>query len=422
MSLTAAINSAVSGLNAQSAALALVSNNLANTSTTGYKTTSASFSALLAGATGVGSVSSSGGVQATAVADISAQGLLTDSSVSTNMAISGDGFFAVSSSLDDGSDYYTRNGEFSVDSSGYLVNNGNYLLGWPTDADGNITGSATSNGLEPIDTDSVATIAAPTTTMSMVANLPADAEVGSTFTSSVELFDSLGTAATSTITWTKTAENEWTASFSDPTLASDSSSTIGTVTSGDITISFNDDGTFASTNPDPAELTIANWTTGAADSAVALDLGDAGSATGLSQYASGSDTLTVDLVTDQDGVAMGSLTGVSIGEDGTVSGIYDNGMTRAIYKIPVATFTNPDGLSAMSGGLYQATDDSGSATLRISGTNGAGTIYGGQLELSTADTNTEFSKMMAAQQAYSGAAQIITAANDMFDTLIQAVR
>ena len=421
MSLSSAVNSAVSALNAQSSALAMISNNLANTSTTGYKTTSASFSTMLAGTSGQSSAVS-GGVLANAVSNVSGQGLLTSSTVSTNMAISGNGFFVVSASLDDAGSFYTRNGEFSINADGYLVNNGYYLQGWPTDAAGNIIGNATANGLEAIDVDAISTIAAATTTMSMVANLPADAAIGDTFTSSVEVYDSLGTAATSTITWTKTAENEWTAEFSDPTLASDSSQTIGTVTSDPITITFNGDGTLASTNPNPPVLAIADWATGAYDSTISVNAGKAGTATGLSQYSTGNNTLTVELVTDQDGLAMGTLTGVSIAEDGTISGVYDNGMTRALYKIPVATFSNADGLSAMSGGIYQATTASGASTLRLSGTNGAGTIFGSQLELSTADTNTEFARMMAAQQAYSGAAQIITAANDMFDTLISAVR
>lgn len=421
MSLSSAVNSAVSALNAQSAALALVSNNLANTSTVGYKTTSASFSTMLAGSAGAKSAIS-GGVLETAVADVSAQGLLTASSTSTNMAISGNGFFTVSSSLDGTGIAYTRNGEFSTDADGYLVNNGYYLMGWPTDADGNITGSGTTSSLQAIDTDKIATIASPTTEMSWVANLPAEAETGATFTSSVEVFDSLGTAASSTVTWTKTGENSWTAAFSNPVLASDSNSTIGTVTSDPVTITFNSDGTLASTDPSPPTLTIGSWTTGAATSSISIGMGTAGTATGLSQYSTGSDTLKVDLVADQDGVKMGSLTGISIDEDGTVSGVYDNGMTRAIYKVPVATFTNANGLAAMSGGMYQATTTSGAATLRFSGTGGAGTIYGSQLELSTADTNTEFSRMMAAQQAYSGAAQVVSTAKSMFDTLISAVR
>lgn len=120
MSLSSAINSAVSALNAQSSALAMVSNNLANTSTVGYKTTSASFSSVLAGSMAAGS-GAAGGVTVASVANISGQGLLEDSSVSTNMAISGSGFFAVSASTDDNTASYTRNGEFSVDSAAAIA-------------------------------------------------------------------------------------------------------------------------------------------------------------------------------------------------------------------------------------------------------------------------------------------------------------
>jgi len=420
MSLSGAINSAVSALSAQSAALATVSNNLANVSTTGYKANNTLFSSLLTDSGNT--ASAAGGVIAKAVSNVSGQGLLSASETSTNMAISGNGFFTVAESIDGTGIAYTRNGEFTVDSSGNLVNGGYYLMGWQTNADGSVIGSATSNNLTAIDTDSVATIASPTTSMSFVANLPAQAADNATFTSSVEVFDSLGTASTSTVTWTKVGENEWSLSFSDPTLSSDPTQTIGTVDSDPITVTFNGDGTLAGVDPSPALLSVTGWTTGAADSSVSLDLGTVGVATGLSQYSTGSDELSVDLVAPQDGVGMGSLTGISIAEDGTVSGVYDNGMTRAIYKIPVATFTNADGLQAESGGVYYATDASGAGTLRFSGSNGAGTIFGSQLELSTADTNTEFARMMAAQQAYSGAAQVVSTARSMFDTLISAVR
>lgn len=421
MSLSSAINAAVSALSAQSLALSVVANNLANTSTTGYKASDTSFSTLLAGASGSSS-SAAGGVLASSVTNVSAQGLLTSSSVSTNMAIDGAGFFVVASDVDGSGVGYTRNGEFSVDESGYLVNGESYLLGWATDAEGNVQGSATASTLTPIDTDAIATIAAPTTEMSMVANLPANAADNDSFTSSLELNDSLGTAATATVTWTKTGENTWTMSVSDPVLSSDSSQTVGTVSSSDVTITFNEDGTLASTNPSPPTITITGWTTGAADSSISVDLGDVGSATGLSQYSDSGDTLGVELVAEHDGVEKGSLTGISIAEDGTVSGVYDNGLSRALYKVPLATFTNTNALSAASGGIYYASDSSGTATLRTAGSNGAGSIYGSQLELSTADTNTEFARMMAAQQAYSGAAQVVSTAKSMFDTLISAVR
>lgn len=419
MSLSSAINAAVSALNSQSSALAMVSNNLANSSTNGYKTTSASFSSLVSAANA--SAGAAGGVSVTGVANVSSQGLLTDSEVSTNIAIEGSGFFVVSDGTDDGGVYYTRNGEFSVDDEGYLTNGGYYLMGWPTDGDGNITGSQTENSLQTIDVDSVATTAEATSLVSMVANLPADAADNDTFTSSLGIYDSLGTAATVTVTWTKTAENAWTLSFSDPVSASGSSTTaIGDVTSGDITVEFNEDGTLKQTSS--TTLTVEDWTTGAADSSISLDLGDADTATGLTQYAAGSDAQSVDLQATQDGVSKGSLSSISIADDGTVNGVYDNGVTRALYKIPVATFVNANGLTALSGGVYQASADSGLGTLHQSGSGGAGTIHGGELEQSATDTNTEFAKMMAAQQAYSSAAQIVTTAKSMFDALISAVR
>jgi len=419
MSLSSAINAAVSALNAQSSALAMVANNLANSSTNGYKTTTASFASLLTGSSSSGA--SSGGVKVSSVSDVTAQGLLSSSSVSTNMAILGNGFFVVSSSANGGDLAYTRNGEFSVDENGLLQMGGYYLQGWPTDASGNVIGGTTSSNLQTIDVDAIGTIASATTTASLIANLPADAEVGATFTSSLEIYDSLGTAATTTITWTKTGENTWQASFGDPTLSSNSSQTIGSVTSGSIDITFNSDGTLGSTNPSPPTLAV-TWTTGASTSNVSLNLGSAGTTSGLSQYATGSDSPTVTVQSSQDGIGFGSLSGVSIGDDGTVYANYDNGMQRAIYKIPVATFVNANGLEAQSGGIYKATGNSGTATLNISGTNGAGSIYGSQLELSTTDTNQEFARMMAAQQAYSGAAQVMTTAKNMFDTLISAVR
>jgi flagellar hook protein FlgE len=412
MSLSGAINAAVSALGAQSSALAIVSNNLANSSTTGYKASYASFESLLTDAT-----SATGGVTSHAASNVTAQGMLTTTTTSSNMAITGSGFFVVSSNANGTDTSYTRNGEFTVDSSGYLVNNGYYLKGWATDANGNVVG-----GLQTIDTSSVATIAAATTNASLTANLPADAAVNDTFTSTLEIYDSLGTAVNTAITWQKTGDNTWTATFSDPTLASSASQTVGSVSSSAITIAFNPDGTLASTTPSPPVLSISGWSTGAADQTITLDLGKAGSASGLSQYSSGSTNPSVSLVSDQDGMAFGSMTGITIGDEGTVYARYDNGQQRAIYKVAVTTFTNPNGLEASSGGIYVATATSGTATLHIAGRDGAGTITGSSLEMSTTDTNTEFSNMMSAQQAYSAAAQVITAANKMFDTLISAVR
>lgn len=422
MSLSAAISSAVSALTAQASALATVSNNLANSSTVGYKASGTSFAALVAG--DVGTASAAGGVSASQQAAVGLQGLLTTSTVATNVAISGDGMFAVSADADSDEMLYTRNGEFTTDSEGYLVSNGYYLQGWATNADGTVSGTASQGAVSAIDTDSISSIAAATTTAAMIANLPAEAAVGDTFTSSMEVYDSLGTAATTSMTWTKIAENQWTVSFADPVLTADATQTIGTIddAASTITITFNADGTLASTNPTAAALSIADWTTGASNSTISLDLGSSGTASGLSQYSTGNATPGVSVEATPDGVPYGSLSGITVGDDGTVYASYSNGMQLSVFKIAVATFNNVNGMSEVSGGLYAQTAESGTASFHISGEGGAGSILGSRLEASTTDTNLEFSRMMAAQQAYSGAAQAITAANAMFDTLISAVR
>lgn len=418
MSLSGALNSAVSALSSQSSALAMISDNIANAGTYGYKTVSASFESLLTGTSS--STYSAGGVAVSTVSNISMQGLLTASTTSTNMAIDGNGFFVVATGSDSANTYYTRNGEFTVDASGYLTNGDYYLQGWPTDASGNVVGGTTASALESISTTAVSSIAAATTELSLRANLPADAAVGATFTSEVEIYDSLGTAAKTSITWTKTAENEWTASYSSPT-SSDGSTVLASVTSDPVVISFNSNGTLASTTPNPPTVTISGWTTGAADSSIAVNMGTAGTSSGLSQLSTGAATLSVSLQSEQDGVSFGSLSGITI-SNGTVYASYDNGQQRAIYKVAVATFNNPDGLSAEGSGVYSASTASGGSTLNIAGTNGAGNIVGSKLEASTTDTSREFSSMMSAQQAYSAAAQVMSAANKMYDTLISAVR
>ena len=254
MSLTGALNSAVSALSAQSSTLSMVSQNLANSNTYGYKTTTASFESLIADSSS--SAYSAGGVAVTGISSISTQGSLVSSATATNMAIEGNGFFVVSNASANGDVYYSRNGQFTIDKDGYLSNGDYYLQGWPTDADGNVTGATSTAALETIDTKTIGSIAAATTSLSLQANLPAEAAVGDTFESELEVYDSLGTAATTTVTWTKTAENTWSASFSNPTSSDGTTELATSATSNTISISFNSDGTLASTTPSPPTLSF----------------------------------------------------------------------------------------------------------------------------------------------------------------------
>lgn len=421
MSLSGALSSAISALNAQSTSLSMISDNIANSDTTGYKTTSAMFEQLVT-ASSTSSSYASGGVTVSGRANITQQGLLAATSNATDVAIQGSGFFVATDATSGGSTYYTRNGAFTTDNAGYLVNNGYYLEGWRTDADGNIIGDASQASLTPINTEVASTSGSATTKTTIAANLPADAASGATFSSSMTVYDSLGTASSIGITWTKsTTSNSWTATFANPALASDSATSTGTTT-GSVTVNFNSDGSLASTSPSPATLAVA-WSTGAAASTITLDLGTVGKTDGLTQYSSGEDTPTINVTSiSSDGLAYGKLSSIAVGDDGAVNATYSNGQTITIYKIAVATFKDPDGLSASSDGMYSATVTSGNASVQTSGANGAGTIYGSELESSTTDTSGQFSNMISAQQAYSAASQVITTVNKMFDTLISAMR
>ncbi|MGY8711603.1 flagellar hook protein FlgE [Bradyrhizobium sp. 18BD] len=421
MSLTGALSSAISALSAQSQSLSMISDNIANSDTTGYKTTSAMFDALVTASSNTTSYAS-GGVTVSGRANITQQGLLAATSNATDVAIQGTGFFVVTSATSGGTTSYTRNGAFTIDNAGYLENNGSYLEGWRTDADGNVVGSESASNLSAINTQIASTSGSATTKTTIAANLPSDAATGDTYASSMTVYDSLGAANTMQITWTKTGTSAWSASFANPTSASDTTTATGTA-SGTIDITFNSDGSLASTSPDPATVSITGWTDGAADSTVTMALGTAGGTDGLTQYASGETTPAVNVTSiNSDGLSYGKLSSISIGKNGVVDATYSNGETIAIYKIAVATFADPNGLSASSDGLYSATVTSGNAALQASGENGAGTIYGSELESSTTDTSSQFSSMISAQQAYSAASQVISTVNKMYDTLISAMR
>jgi flagellar hook protein FlgE len=429
MSLGGAMNTAVSALNAQSQQLAMISENLANSSTTGYKTVTGGFATLLNGQST--SKYSSGGVTVYTKQNVTAQGQIQSTSTTTDMAIDGNGMFCVSYNKDTSDMYFSRDGSFTEDNEGYLTLNGKYYLeGWPTDSNGNVTSSDTSSvsGLEAVNLNTHSTSAAGTTTYTLAQNLPADATVNASFSTSLSIYDSLGVAETVPATWTKTAANTWTVSLSNPTNSSGTTSgTIGgnttytlNFTSAGALSSITDSGGTAVTTP---TITVSSWTSGASASSISFNLGASGSASGLTQFSSGSTTPTIDKKSSsQDGYAYGRLTGVTVGTDGTITAKYDNGQTIPIYKVPIATFNNVDGLSSLSDNVYQMTSTSGSYTLHTAGSGGSGKIDGSSLESSGTDTANELSLMIVAQQAYSAASQIISTSKSMFDDLMQVAR
>ncbi|HRK96950.1 MAG TPA: flagellar hook protein FlgE [Alphaproteobacteria bacterium] len=434
MSLNGALNASVSGLRAQSAAVAAVSENIANASTTAYKTREISFKSLVTGnQTGTGF--SSGGVIFNAYQDLKQQGQIQAYDSSTFIAINGNGFFVVTDEVtNQPSGYtYTRNGSFSTDAAGFLVNSeGYYLLGQRTDDTGAVVSGSSNdlNSLEPIDVNQISGTAQSTTTIRFDMNLPADAPIASTFSNSIELFDALGVSHTVSITWLKNAANDWTATFSDPVLTSTGavSGTMDTDTGTagaqtTIGVTFNGDGSVASFTPAIPAFDITGFTTGANNSSVSLDWGTVGQTNGLTQFSSNTTVPGLEIfLIDQDGVRFGQLSEITIDETGLVTAAFENGVRLPVYQIPIATFPNPGGLKHVEGTVYDENEAAGNYNLRLPGQGNAGNVIASALEQSTTDTSEEFNKMIVAQQAYSSAAQVVSTVDQMFQDLISAVR
>lgn len=424
MSLSNALNSAISGLKAQSAALSSISSNIANASTVGFKSTSTSFESFVNKTTFT--TESTGGVVSSNYRNVGLQGEIQTSTTTTNLAINGSGYFVVSDETADGTMRFTRNGTFDTDSDGYLVNQeGDYLYAWPLDENGAVTSTNSSSltGLEAVNLSNLTGAPKATTEIAFGANLPSDAAVGDDFSYDVEIFDSLGVSHALSVTWTKTADNAWSMDAANPTLSSDSSTTSGTVSGFPVAIAFNTDGSLASVTPSPATLAVASWTSGATDSSITFDLGTANGTDGLTQYASGDDDPDISVETaTQDGYEPGQISGTEIDENGVVYAAFDNGETRPVYQIPLATFTNPNGLASETGSTFLQTAASGAYVLRSAGEGGAGDVQSSALEASSVEMTDEFSRMITAQQAYTAASKVVTTTQDMIDTLLAMKR
>ncbi|MAH04018.1 MAG: flagellar hook protein FlgE [Alphaproteobacteria bacterium] len=465
MSLGSALNASVSGLQGQGAAIAAVSENIANASTTAYKKREVSFQSLVTGSTSSSSINAlGGGVTFSTNQNMTEQGLVQNTGVSTNVAINGNGFFVVTQDPNNQpSGYtYTRNGAFKTNEDGLLINNeGSILLGQRTDENGNVTAANNSdlNSLEPVDLNAISGTAGSTEQVSMEMNLPADSSLyafpaGPEYITAHELFDELGLSHTVEQTWRKTGVNEWVVEFSDPYQTSlgagsgatgdiDLDDTDATIQNS-LLITFNGDGSVneittgnwdnvgnvfdgtggtAASPAEPFNINVRNLTTGADDITYEMNFGTSALFDGLTQFASNTDTPDIEISTiEQDGVRFGQLSGVEIDGEGIVTALFDNGVRRPIFQIPIATFPNPEGLTNVKGTIYDENENAGELNLRLPNEGNAGAIEATSIELSTVDTSDEFNKMIIAQQAYSSAAQILSTVDEMFDTLIGAVR
>ena len=428
-SLFGALNTSVSGLSAQSAAFGNISDNVANSQTVGFKAVDTSFIDYLT--TSTAQENEPGAVITRPDYTNNVQGTVTQSSDPLAMAITGQGFFAVSEqngTVPGSTDptfnpqtYYTRAGDFQMDKNGYLVNSASeYLQGWNVDP---TTGVANQSQLAPIQVTQTQFNPVATSQVSLSANLPTSAATGTTSSSQVDVYDSLGNSHTVTMSWAQTSANSWTVTLSSPdasptTIGSAQvnfgtggapAGTIGTfgATTGGVTAA-------AAAIGSPANLTIST-NFGAGAQTFALNMGNFGQANGVTQFAAS--TYSLRNIT-QNGVPPGSFTGITMTAAGNVVANYNNGQSQTVAQIPVITFAAPDALQRQNGQAFTATTDSGNAIAQSANTNGAGALVTGSVEESNVDIATEFSKLIVAQQAYGANAKMLTTAQQLLQTTI----
>jgi flagellar hook protein FlgE len=424
MSLYSALSSGVAGLSAQSTAMATVADNITNINTVGYKNVETQFSTLV-GDTTSGSKYSAGAVVATAKALISKQGLLGASSSTTDLGISGQGFFVTSASREGGDTLQlTRAGSFSPDKEGYLKNTaGLYLRGWPLDAEGEYTNTGNTDALEAIRVSDLGGTATPSTKLQMRVNLKNTTEAITTtyavgdmangttpaqFSNSIDVFDQQGGAHRLTFSYMKRGDNEWVGEI-HAVPASDVTAANGVLASG--TIKFNADGSLDLAGSDPSffNAITPTWTNDAGSLPIVLELGTDGGTTGLTQFGSPSTTYSK----SANGGVLGSVASIDVSDTGIVSAVFGDGTKRARFQLPIATVPNPDGVQRVAGNAFLPTVESGTFSINAPGSLGAGTIQSKKLEASTADLAEEFTNMIRFQRAYSASSKIITTVDDM---------
>ena len=441
MSLFGSLYSGVSGLGAQSRAMSMISDNVANVNTTAYKGTVAQFANLVTRKDSVTSYSP-GGVRSMGALTIGNQGLIQNSNSPTDAAISGAGFFVVNSLADGrGDQLYTRAGSFAPDFLGNLrTPSGQYLQGWLLDANENVVDI---NNVATVNVGIVNGLATATNNVRIGANLNADIEAYADpglpyaaglmaaranggvglephFSRNVQVYDSLGRPQTLTMGFLKTAPNTWDVEVyaADTDQIDLAAHPDGLIASGQIV--FNGDGSLAENDDfeDTAHPITWNATTGAEDSTITFDLGTLDETNGLTQFASPTNVAFV----LQNGAEVGELNGVRIDEQGFVIASFTNGEERRLYQLPLATFANPAGLDPRSGNVFSQTERSGEFNLRVAGRGGAGLLATSALEAANVDLADEFTKMIVTQRAYSANSRVITTTNSMLEELIQISR
>jgi flagellar hook protein FlgE len=398
----------LSGLNAAAKNLDVIGNNIANSNTVGFKSSTAQFSDVYAATLGGGGGTQIGlGVALTGVVAGFTQGNISVTNNPLDLSVNGQGFFRLDVN---GAVTYTRNGQFQLDKDGYIVNStGANLSGYAANAAG-VVNTASFGNLRL----STADIPAQATTQAeVIANLdsrstplPAAGFLLSdpaTYHSatSLSVYDSQGNPHTLSLYFVKTAPNAW------EVFAAGDGVQIGAGSAG--TLAFQTDGTV-----DTALTTFPSTINVPATAGATTPIGVAVDFTGSTQFGNvfGVNQLT------QDGFTSGRLAGFSIAQDGNIVARYTNGQTRTQGQVVLANFNNPNGLQPLGNNLYAETATSGQPLVGSPGSSNLGVLQSGALEDSNVDLTAELVDMIVAQRVYQANAQTIKTQDQVLQTLV----
>jgi flagellar hook protein FlgE len=424
MTISSSLNAGIAGLSANSTRLASISDNIANSSTYGYKRVEADFHSMVISSSG-GSYSA-GGVRATTQRLIDERGPLVSTSNATDLAVRGRGMLPVAAYGDvtsgdgDQTMMLSTTGSFRTDKDGYLLSeSGLVLLGWPALADGTIPSYPrdTADGLEPVQLKVNRVTAEPTTSIDVSLNLPATetnaAAKGNMQSVSIEYFDNTGTSQNLTLQMTPTVpatgtSNEWTMVLRD--------TASGNAVVGEYTLTFDDTrgaggslASVATVSGGAYDAASGSLVVNVAGGPIEISIGGPGLDGGLSQL---SDTFAP-ISIEKDGFPVGTMTGVEVDANGLVRAYFDNGATRTIFQVPLIDLPNPNGMKALDNQTYMPSTESGSFFMWDAGDGPTGEIVSYAREESATDVASELTAMIRTQRAYSSNAKVIQTVDEM---------
>jgi len=422
MGISSALYSGVSGLNTNSQAMSVIGNNLANTNTVGFKGSRTVFADLLSSSiNGSGGSSQVGrGVGMSKVDQIFSQGTFESTESGLDVAIEGEGFFILKEAGNE-TPYYSRAGAFRFDDNGYLTNPEGYRVqGKEFDP---ITNTLKPGDAKDIQVPGTGLIQGQaTSTMKITTNLDASEPIIAAafslidpttynFSSSAQVFDSLGNPHLLTTYFTKTASNAWAVNWS----AEDASVPPVVLTGGLAPLTFTTDGILTGAAAIPPVPTTANipalaWANGTTPTAIDVTFD-------TTQFNSAS----VVISQDQNGFGAGNLTGIDIDGDGIVVASYSNGQQTKVAQLVLGKFVNPNGLSLAGSNLYNETTASGPARTGLPGPE-LGKVFTNSLEQSNVDMGAEFVRMITVQRGFQANSKIITTVDELLGELINLKR